>query len=202
MSKTNTFRDLLVKIKSIFKTDIYLIHNQYIIGGEKSSADNIGYNVCMLSPDIIDVCNKIFDSSKIYYIKNVTNAKDDLDNNYIEVTSVAESELVKYSLEEILNIKNKCDTWDTFNFTNEQLNDLFENNVTISLFSNNENIPEVTISKSLFPLVTKKTASDLYYHVIKDQSYINLLIVFDFPMFQLVMLYRYIDISDNTKGDD
>jgi hypothetical protein len=202
MSKTNTFRDLLVKIKSIFKTDIYLIHNQYIIGGEKSSADNIGYNVCMLSPDIIDVCNKIFDSSKIYYIKNVTNAKDDLDNNYIEVTSVAESELVKYSLEEILNIKNKCDTWDTFNFTNEQLNDLFENNVTISLFSNNENIPEVTISKSLFPLVTKKTASDLYYHVIKDQSYINLLIAFDFPMFQLVMLYRYIDISDNTKGDD
>ena len=202
MSKTNTFRDLLVKIKSIFKTDIYLIHNQYIIGGEKSSADNIGYNVCMLSPDIIDVCNKIFDSSKIYYIKNVTNAKDDLDNNYIEVTNVAESELVKYSLEEILNIKNKCDTWDTFNFTNEQLNDLFENNVTISLFSNNENIPEVTISKSLFPLVTKKTASDLYYHVIKDQSYINLLIAFDFPMFQLVMLYRYIDISDNTKGDD
>lgn len=202
MSKTNTFRDLLVKIKSIFKTDIYLIHNQYIIGGEKSSADNIGYNVCMLSPDMIDVCNKIFDSSKIYYIKNVTNAKDDLDNNYIEVTSVAESELVKYSLEEILNIKNKCDTWDTFNFTNEQLNDLFENNVTISLFSNNENIPEVTISKSLFPLVTKKTASDLYYHVIKDQSYINLLIAFDFPMFQLVMLYRYIDISDNTKGDD
>jgi hypothetical protein len=202
MSKTNTFRDLLVKIKSIFKTDIYLIHNQYIIGGEKSSADNIGYNVCMLSPDIIDVCNKIFDSSKIYYIKNVTNAKDDLDNNYIEVTSVTESELVKYSLEEILNIKNECDTWDTFNFTNEQLNDLFENNVTISLFSNNENIPEVTISKSLFPLVTKKTASDLYYHVIKDQSYINLLIAFDFPMFQLVMLYRYIDISDNTKGDD
>lgn len=201
MSKETTFRDLLVKIKNIFKTDIYLIHNQYIIGGEKSSAENIGYDVCVLTPELISVCSKIFDCDKIYYIKNVSNAKDDLDNNLSEVTSIAESELVRYSLEEVINIRDKCDTWNNFNFSEKQLNDLFENNVTISLFENYENIPEVTISKSLFPLVTKKTASDLYYHVIKDQSYINLLIAFDFPLFQLFMLYRYLDISDN-KGDD
>lgn len=195
MSKDITFRDLLVKIKNVFKTDIYLINNQFIIAGNKSAEDNLGYYVCVLSPDLITVCSKIFDN-KIYYIKNVMNAKDDLEGNISVVDSIAESELVKYSLEEVINIKNKIENWNTFDFTEEQLDKLFENNVTVNLFENN-NIPSVTISKSLFPLVTKKSASSLYYNIIQETEYINLIISFDFSMFQLYMLYRYLDISED-----
>ena len=199
MAKEVTFRDLLVKIKNIFSTDIYLINNQYIIAGEKSSEDNLGYSLCVLSPDIINICNNSFDPCKIYYIKNITNAKDDLENNISEVSSYSEKELVNYSLEEVINIKNKIETWDSFNFTEKQLDELFEDNMTINLFKDTD-IPSVTISKSLFPLVTKKNVSDLYYSVIQDLQYINLMISFDFPLFQLYILYRYLDI-DKEKGE-
>ena len=199
MNKEVTFRDLLVKIKNIFSTDIYLINNQYIIAGEKSSEDNLGYSLCVLSPDMIDICNNSFDPYKIYYIKNITNAKDDLENNISEVSSLAERESVNYSLEEVINIKNKIETWDSFNFTEKQLDELFEDNMTINLFKDTD-IPSVTISKSLFPLVTKKNVSDLYYSVIQDLQYINLMISFDFPLFQLYILYRYLDI-DKEKGE-
>jgi hypothetical protein len=65
----------------------------------------------------------------------------------------------------------------------------------MNLFQDNKKIPEITISKSLFPLVTEKNVSDLYYNITTDKEYNELIVSLDFPLFQLYMVYKYIDIN-------
>lgn len=189
------FRDILVKVTNIFTTDIYLINNHYIIGGDKSNKENIGYYLCSLSPEVSEVCNERFDSNKIYYFQNAKNAKDDLESNVNEVTKDNELNQVKIMLNNILDLVKKTDTWNKFNFSEEDVKRIFDDKQSIELFSDFNDIPTVTVSKTLFPLTTEKNVSDLYYNTFKYEDYVQLLISLDYPLFQLYMLYKYIDIE-------
>ena len=42
MAKIDLVKDLLVKINNVFRTDMYLIHNKYCIGGIESEDLNPG----------------------------------------------------------------------------------------------------------------------------------------------------------------
>jgi hypothetical protein len=174
---------------------MYIINNQYVIGGSESEENNSGYYLCRLSPCVIEVCKDLFDSNKIYYISNIKNAKDKLNDYLSEVKNKSEIEDINKRIQDMLDCINKTETWKSFNFSENDITNLFENNISMNLFQDNKKIPEITISKSLFPLVTEKNVSDLYYNITTDKEYNELIVSLDFPLFQLYMVYKYIDIN-------
>jgi len=197
MAKKITFRDLLVKITTILSSDLYLINNQYIIGGPKSNDNNIGYFVFKLNPDIINVCNEtnFLDASESYYFADAKAAKDDLENNCCKLTKPSQITWSKKMLSTVMDIVDNIETWNKFNFTDKEIDALFDENCTIDLFADSTEISTVTVSKTLFPLTNEKNISDLYYTVDKHEDFNNLILSLDYSMFQLYMLYRYIDVD-------
>lgn len=189
-----TFKDLLTKLSNLY-SDMYLINNTYVLAGNESSTNNRGEYFCILNPDMTKLCNDVFDKSKIYYISNIKKAKVSLDEYSEEVKLNNTIDLLKSTLKEnqksILSISN----WEKLSLSEEEINKIFEERETIELFKDNDSIPNITISKSIFPLITEKNISDVYY-VIKQNNEINELILsLDFPLFQLYMFYTYIKID-------
>ena len=195
MSKAITFRDILVKVTKVLPSDLYLINNEFIISGNKSNESTIGVYLYRLLPDAINACKEHFDGNKIYYIKDGKAAKDSLNENYTEVNSDDEISHIRSKKEEIIKLVNKTKIWNTFNFTENEISSLFNTNSTLELFSDNDDIPTVTVSKTLFPYVTEKNVSKLFYNVINSTEYTNLLLSLDYEFFQIYMLYRYIDLD-------
>jgi hypothetical protein len=52
---------------------------------------------------------------------------------------------------------NRYEKWDTFNFTDDEIHDLFDESGSLTLFENDENKSSIIISKSIFPLINNKT---------------------------------------------
>lgn len=192
-----SFRDLLVKASTLFSSDAYLINNQYLIAGPESEENNQGYYLLKLSPSIIELCNELFDNTKIYYIGSVKNAKDKLNENYNEETREAQIYSVKEKADRILSFINQTDIWKKINLSEEKINQLYNENISIDFFDENEDIPSITVSKCIFPLITQKSINDGYYNIFVDESkdYINLLFSFDYPLFQIYTLYRYVSLN-------
>ena len=195
MGKEVTFRDILVKITKVLSSDLYLINNQFIMGGHKSDENSIGYYLYRLSPAAMTASAEHFKTNKVYYISDGKAAKDSLENNFIVVTNELELKQINDKKDEILRLVKKTDIWKSFNFSEDDVTTLFSDNSTIELFKDDEDIPSVTVSKTLFPYITEKNVSKLYYNVIKKSEYTNLLLSLDYDMFQLYMLYKYIALD-------
>lgn len=195
MGKEVTFRDILVKITKVLSSDLYLINNQFIMGGHKSDENSIGYYLYRLSPAAMTASAEHFKTNKVYYISDGKAAKDSLENNFIVVTNELELKQINDKKDEILRLVKKTDIWKSFNFSEDDVTTLFSDNSTIELFKDDKDIPSVTVSKTLFPYITEKNVSKLYYNVIKKSEYTNLLLSLDYDMFQLYMLYKYIALD-------
>lgn len=195
MGKEVTFRDILVKITKVLSSDLYLINNQFIMGGHKSDENNIGYYLYRLSPAAMTASAEHFKTNKVYYISDGKAAKDSLENNFIDVTNELELKQINDKKDEILRLVKKTDIWKSFNFSEDDITTLFSDNSTLELFKDDKDIPSVTVSKTLFPYITEKNVSKLYYNVIKKSEYTNLLLSLDYDMFQLYMLYKYIALD-------
>lgn len=192
-----SFRDVLVKASKLFTSDAYLINNQYLMAGPESEENNPGYYLLKLSPSIIEICNELFDNNKIYYISSVKNAKDKLSENYNEENMKNQISLIKEKVSRIESLINKTDVWNKINLSEEKINKLYNENISIEFFDENEEIPSMTVSKCLFPLVTEKSINDGYYNIFfnENKNYISLLFSFDYPLFQIYTLYQYISLN-------
>ena len=192
---TFTFNDLMTKISNVFKSDMYIIGNKYCIGGAESEEKNITQIVCVLTPECTKLVQDIFNESEVVYIEDVKKVKDDLEKfSSLKIFGSEKDDLIKRR-DKVLDLVMKVDTWKSFNFTNEIIEDIFTNGMTYELFTDEEEIPSVTISKSLFPMVKEKGANELYYQIyIPDNEYdlIELITSFDTEWFQIFNLIQYI----------
>lgn len=194
MAKLN-FRDLLVKVSNVFSTDMYIVNNTYLIAGKKSDENCMGYYLCRLSPDMTNLCNEKLNGEKIYFISNIKNAKDNLSDFSTEINDDKTILEIRKKIDDLLNKINAKETWEKFKFSKTDIDNLFVNNLSFDIFKDNDKIPNITISKSVFPLLTEKNVSDLYYKVYLNNEYTTFVVSLDFPMFQLYMVYKCIDLS-------
>ena len=68
---SKNFKDLLNKACSIFKDDMYIVNNRYLLAGDMSEKDSDGYYFCRLSQDSIKVCNEqLGEKEQIIYVEN------------------------------------------------------------------------------------------------------------------------------------
>lgn len=190
-----TFKDLLTKLSNVY-SDIYLINNTFILAGPESSSNNRGEYYCVLTPDMTEICNDIFDKSKIYYISDIKKAKVSLNEYCNEIKSnTLDNESIINTVKEYQKKILKITDWKNLILTEEEINKIFEERETIELFKDDKSISNITISKSIFPLISEKNISDLYYHINQNEKINELFLSLDFPLFQLYMIYTYIKMD-------
>lgn len=193
-----TFRDLLVKISYVYLTDIYIYKNQFIIGGDISNENNPGLFICKLTNDSSELCDETLDRTKVYHVSDIKKSKDRFNEYLREVTNDDEINKVESLKNTVLNEIYSFETWNNFNFTEEEINDLFNDGISIEIFTENSKIPSLILSKSMIPLATEKNLDKLYYNFISSETQgkmvINkILFTLDHEFFQIYMYYRYMN---------
>ena len=197
---SKNFKDLLNKACSIFKDDMYIVNNRYLLAGDMSEKDSDGYYFCRLSQDSIKVCNEqLGEKEQIIYVENVRKSKDTFGELSRIVEKEDEKELVLKKYKNLNKQFNTVQGWEKVKLTEEEINDLYDRCVNIELFKNESNIPTVTISKSFLPLTTEKNIDNLFYSVqvienndIDEGDIGKLFLSIDIPQFQLNMIYTYL----------
>jgi len=208
MSKEITVPDILNKLSSIFTKDMYLIQSRYCIGGNETEDETAGKSICVLSPDIADIFVDYFGSSNVIYFENIKKAKS-------AYGTEDEYKFVKVKLEE-RNKKQLIDTkdsymkiidsvkgWERFNFSEEQIESILTDGNTITLFEGNSSVPEVTVSKTIFPLIKSKDFNNIFYNVSKARNLKNmytLVLNYDHNTFQFYNIIYYIKESKNKTN--
>lgn len=198
MAKIDLVRDLLVKITNIFRTDLYISHNKFCLGGPLSEEVNIGHYLCELTEEVSNAYNEVIDKNDIIYIESLKNAKTDFDTNIKKVLA-PEDKYIEERINNFIQLFRSVDDWKKFQFTETDINILYDE-VNYLHFHPEGTDSTVIISKTLFPLMKEKDFQNAYYHINKDiqKNLDQMLITYDFKYFQLHMEYTFI----NTKFDD
>lgn len=200
MAKSSTIRDLFVKICKVFPKDMYIIDYRYCIAGNISD-DNVPYSgLCILDPEFISVVKNTFTNHDIIYIKDINLAKDKLDEAVEYIETKSQQIFIRKRLEALLVCENDEMTWDSCPFTEKDIIDMYEGNISIELFRDNSEIPNLTTGKSMFPLMTEKTIGSMLYSFIGYNKQYNIAnIVFSYPFscfFSVYLFFAFINLED------
>ena len=193
-----TIETLLTKLSNVFKADLYIIQNQFCIGGTESEENNIGTSIVVLDPDRIELCKETFGNHDIVYINDIKKAKEDLQSHIKTKMNKQDEESVLSTKNFLMKLVMKTEIWKSFEFTEEDIVSIFKNGDGKKLFEDEPDIPTVTISKSLFPMVTEKKASTLVYQIYVPKNkneLVNLITYFNTEWFQIYTLFQYINIE-------
>ena len=197
---SKNFKDLLNKACAIFKDDMYIVNNRYLLAGKLSENGSDGYYLCRLSQDSIKVCNgQLGEKEQIIYVENVRKSKDTFGELSRVVEKDDEKDLVLKKYKSLNKQLGTVQGWEKVKLTEEEIDDLYNKCVNIELFKNEPDIPTVTISKSFLPLTTEKNIDNLFYSVqvienddIDEGDIGKLFLSIDIPQFQLNMIYTYL----------
>lgn len=195
-TKKLDLKTIFMKLVNVFPKDMYLVHNWCAIAGNESDSENRGFYFCILDPDVRDILNKSFPNNPVLYIKSVREAKTDLS----KVEEILDEKILK-NIEVIINSfminYNNYSEWNTFNFTEEEISLLFDDGQSLALFENDDDKSSIIISKSIFPLINGKTINTVKYiydNYEEDSELNQIIIVYDYDLFQLVMRYLFLKI--------
>lgn len=169
MSKKIEFKDILTKVTKIFKTDFYILHNKYILGGNDSEEENNGTFLVVLNEEAVECVQKQFNTNNIIYVKDGKKAKTDLDK-YVSVISDTGNNNKEDLLKRVLNYVNSSTTWDSFILTEEESDNLFKEGILYKLFDNDKDIPTLLIGKKTFPGILKGEIANIVYHLFKPDK--------------------------------
>jgi hypothetical protein len=193
---------VLTKLSSIFKHDVYIVNNIYCIGGNLTEKETTGISLCVLTADIADILKEEFGNYRIIYIEDVKKEKAVLDTDkqmYLKIKFTKDEEkLISNTIENLNNIIKKIDKWEKFNWTDDEIVAMLSDGDMITLFTGNKDIPELFVSKVVFPGIAKNNIDSLYYSVYKNKDLkgvYELVTSLDIDIFQLYTVTRFIDLK-------
>lgn len=185
-------KESMTKLVSVFPNDIYIVHNKYIIAGDKSEENTVGYYFCIFQNDVFMEWKKLYPDNPVIYIKSLRESKISREVEFITDTSLIQSleKKIETYVNETVNVDK---SWERFEFKDDMLEKIFTNNESVNLFSDKR---EIIISKTIFPLITAKTINNVYYTFgdIDSRGLNTLYIQYDHEYFQLNMKYFYLPL--------
>lgn len=185
-------KESMTKLVSVFPNDVYIVHNKYIIAGDKSEENTVGYYFCIFQNDVFMEWKKLYPDNPVIYIKSLRESKISREVEFITDTSLIQSleKKIETYVNEIVNVDK---SWERFEFKDDMLEKIFTNNESVNLFSDKR---EIIISKTIFPLITAKTINNVYYTFgdIDSRGLNTLYIQYDHEYFQLNMKYFYLPL--------
>lgn len=185
-------KESMTKLVSVFPNDVYIVHNKYIIAGDKSEENTVGYYFCIFQNDVFMEWKKLYPDNPVIYIKSLRESKISREVEFITDTSLIQSleKKIETYVNETVNVDK---SWERFEFKDDMLEKIFTNNESVNLFSDKK---EIIISKTIFPLITAKTINNVYYTFgdIDSRGLNTLYIQYDHEYFQLNMKYFYLPL--------
>ena len=185
-------KESMTKLVSVFPNDVYIVHNKYIIAGDKSEENTVGYYFCIFQNDVFMEWKKLYPDNPVIYIKSLRESKISREVEFITDTSLIQSleKKIETYINETVNVDR---SWERFEFKDDMLEKIFTNNESVNLFSDKR---EIIISKTIFPLITAKTINNVYYTFgdIDSRGLNTLYIQYDHEYFQLNMKYFYLPL--------
>ena len=185
-------KESMTKLVSVFPNDVYIVHNKYIIAGDKSEENTVGYYFCIFQNDVFMEWKKLYPDNPVIYIKSLRESKISREVEFITDTSLIQSleKKIETYINETVNVDK---SWERFEFKDDMLEKIFTNNESVNLFSDKR---EIIISKTIFPLITAKTINNVYYTFgdIDSRGLNTLYIQYDHEYFQLNMKYSYLPL--------
>lgn len=188
-------KDSMTKLVNVFPNDIYVVHNRYVIAGDKTEDNTIGYFFCIFEPHIMEAWKKKFPDNPIIYIESLRESKTS--GEYRLVENGESIKKIEDKIECLINQFKKPNTWETFDFSDGEKTKIFTNNESFILFENDSNKYSIIISKTIFPLITAKTINDVAYACADyeiDDSLHQLLVQYNHEYFQLNMKYIFMQM--------
>lgn len=185
-------KESMTKLVSVFPNDVYIVHNKYIIAGDKSEENTVGYYFCIFQNDMFMEWKKLYPDNPVIYIKSLRESKISREVEFITDASLIQS--LEKKIETYVNETINADkSWKRFEFKDDMLEKIFTNNESVNLFSDKR---EIIISKTIFPLITAKTINNVYYTFgdIDSRGLNTLYIQYDHEYFQLNMKYFYLPL--------
>lgn len=185
-------KESMTKLVSVFPNDVYIVHNKYIIAGDKSEESTVGYYFCIFQNDMFMEWKKLYPDNPVIYIKSLRESKISREVEFITDASLIQS--LEKKIETYVNETINADkSWKRFEFKDDMLEKIFTNNESVNLFSDKK---EIIISKTIFPLITAKTINNVYYTFgdIDSRGLNTLYIQYDHEYFQLNMKYFYLPL--------
>lgn len=197
--KELTLRDVLMKMER-FTKDCFILHGRCFIEGEDafriSPANVYGY----LTEDAAKIVREAYPDADLLEVINVRNAKDDPEHN-IKVVPNRTAQI-----DEKVQFENRYDTfrsinWKSFEFSDEQLDELFNESKQIEY----EILPgkKIQITKGLFPTITiKKANTELSYYAemmpndehIFPTDLIHVVVRIETDVFTVYLEYHWLDV--------
>ena len=192
MKTKDLIKESMTKLVSIFPNDIYIIHNRYILAGDKSEENTVGYYFCIFDNEVFMEWKKVYPDNPVLYIKSLRESKISREVETITDKNTIESleKKVEMCVNETINVDRQ---WTRFEFSEDDIQKIFTNNESFNLFTDSK---EVIISKTIFPLITAKTINNVYYAFGEtDSRGLNTLYIqYDYEYFQLNMKYFYLPL--------
>ena len=185
-------KESMTKLVSVFPNDVYILHNKYIIAGDKSEENTVGYYFCIFQNDVFMEWKKLYPDNPVIYIKSLRESKISREVEFITDAFLIQS--LEKKIETYVNETINADkSWKRFEFKDDMLEKIFTNNESVNLFSDKR---EIIISKTIFPLITSKTINNVYYTFgdIDSRGLNTLYIQYDHEYFQLNMKYFYLPL--------
>ena len=207
LTTTDKLKKLLSVIITIFPKDVYILGGLYCFEGPESKELNGGTHFCVLSMEQTQIINEYFHSNGLIFLNDIRKLRTDLGKeSEQEYYIMCEDEMkileIKGLRDEYLKKVQKVKQWKKFHLSENQVVAMINDNSRITLFSDDEEIPEIYITKSLLPAITLKKMDNLYYQVTKNKQVkdgYELIVNFNEEEFQLYMIYTYLNYKQ--KGE-
>lgn len=186
--------DLITKIKNVFRKDIYILNNYYIIGGEFSDETLHATYFCELVPEYSLTCKKFFGDHELIYIKDITEFKEDTSKWNI-VTDEDLINEIRTKIESARNVVNDPSDWKSFSNLKLSVIDDIMNNGKTSIIHQDEDdpmSPYCIVAKKIFPLLGPKTMDHLLYEIRNYENAENIYLLITRLSFTHFILYGII----------
>ena len=112
--------ELFTKISYVFKTDIYVLQHKYIVGGSDSNLKNTGTMFCILNEETSELMKREVSEKDFFYIKNIKEAKTDLEDNLVLDILPTTKSGVEENLKSLIKEKNKVKNWGSITLTEDE----------------------------------------------------------------------------------
>lgn len=196
-SERDIIRDLFVKLKPIFKSDIYIVKHKYVISGPTSNTEVAGDYLCILEEKYIDALKIFYPEEKVIYVKNLVLIKDELDSHYEYINDEEKSLSLEDLISNYLNHVDEVSGWKNLIETYPGIQKVIYDKKHVYGIKVNNGKEVINIGKSLFPVLTEKNMakSDCVIEYIEEKELYELMIRFHHTHFQIYMKYYAIPME-------